>query len=320
MVKVHYHEDIAKSYKDLLLAKLPVEISLTFGEKIPAFPDFEILISGVPTKADIESSVKLHTLIIPWAGLPQRTGKLLKDYPHIKVHNIHHNAETTAEMAITLMLTAAKRIIPIDRDFRKGDWSRRYNPEPVLILKDKTALVLGLGAIGSHIAKLCAGFGMRVLSIRRTNPDEKNKIYTPDRLHELLSEADIVFTALPHTEMTNNFISKKELAMLPDDAIVVNIARGAVIDEEAFYEELSSGRIRAGIDVWYEYPKDKTEFRNCFPSRYPFHTLDNVVLTPHLAGHSDVVERQRMEHLAKLLKAINEGDKPLNPIDLERGY
>ena len=101
---------------------------------------------------------------------------------------------------------------------------------------------------------------------------------------------------------------------------LVNIARGKVVDESALYNELKSGRLRAGIDVWYKYPMTEEKRTDTPVSDFPFHELDNVVMTPHLAGHSDKIEDLRIDALAKLINQAVNGEDIDNRVDLELGY
>jgi phosphoglycerate dehydrogenase-like enzyme len=248
---------------------------------------------------------------------------LLLECPELAVHNLHHNAVPTAEMALTLMLTAVKSIVLIDRALRNSDWTPRYSPSNASILRDKTALVLGFGAIGREIATMCTGLGMRVTALRRREVCERESaidIRSIDKLREQLPSARVLFVSMPFTPETEGIIGRDELSLLPDGAVLVNIARGPLVDEAALYAELQSGRLRAGLDVWYNYPKEETDRTKTSPANYPFHELDNVVMTPHLAGHSEDTERLRVEAMAELLNLAVAGEALPNVVDPRRGY
>lgn len=320
---VHILDPDADELVGLMEPLLTEDIAVTSGAIADNSSGYDILISGVPAEADISHSDRLHTLIIPWSGLPTSTRKLILQYPHIAVHNIHHNAPVVAEMAFALMLAAMKKIVPLDRDLRKDNWSGRYAPPQSRLLAGKTVLILGYGAIGRLIAKQIAGFDARIMGIRRTkghSVDEDVEVHGPDDLRQLLPQADVLFVTLPHTEDSRGLIGAGELALLPDAAVIVNVARGPVIDEEALYEALRTGRISAGLDVWYCYPDSDESRANTAPSEFPFGRLDNVVMTPHLAGHALETERLRAEALAMLLNAAARGETLPNRVDLERGY
>jgi phosphoglycerate dehydrogenase-like enzyme len=306
-----------------LRAHLDADVHLTFGPDLPVPADYHILVAGRPQREHLTASPNLYALIIPWAGLPEVTRELMRDFPHIAVHNLHHNAAPVAEMAVALMLAAAKLVVPLDQALRAYDWTPRYHhPHPTILLEGKTALILGYGAIGQRVAHLCRALGMKVMAIRRhvsaLSPD---KIYPPDALHSLLPKANVLIICLPHTPETTGLIGERELALLPPGAVLVNVGRGPIVDEAALYHALREGTLHsAGLDVWYNYPADEAARSHTQPSAYPFHELDNVVMSPHRGGGSNETERLRMRHLAALLNAAARGEEMPNRVDLQVGY
>jgi phosphoglycerate dehydrogenase-like enzyme len=303
---------------------LSADVDLTTGTDGEAPPTAtRILVKGVPTKADLAACPHLDTVVIPWAGFPRASRELLIDHPQIAVHNLHHNADTVAEMAIGLMFACAKRLPFFDRRLRRGDWRPRYAESQVTLLKGKRALVLGYGAIGQKIAVLCKALGMSVIGIRRSGTtalDPSICVRDADQWSSLLPETDVLFVSLPWTPETDGLIGARELGQLPQGAIVVNIGRGIILDELALYQALRDQRITAGLDVWYHYPRSEADRMHTWPSKYPFAGLDNVVLTPHLAGHHETIEQSRAVALALLLNAAAHGEPLPNRVDVERGY
>ena len=146
MLNVHMLEDFDDSSMAALKAQLDSRIRLTTGSDVS--PDTEILVAGRPTRKQLTVCPELRALIVPWAGVPEGTRELLYDFPQLALHNLHHNAAATAEMALALLLSAAKFIVPIDRQLRANDWSPRYAPSPSIGLHDRTALIIGYGQIG----------------------------------------------------------------------------------------------------------------------------------------------------------------------------
>ena len=307
-----------------LQAKLHPEVEITHGADIPAPGDCRILVAGRPSREQLRACAELVALIIPWAGLPEVTRDLMRDFPQVAVHNLHHNAIAVAELALALLLAAAKVIIPADRALRAHDWRLRYRREPSLLLSGKTALVLGYGAVGRQVARLCRGLGMKVIATRQNSgmgKDSFAEIHPPAALRSLLPRADLLFVCLPHTPETDKLIGAEELAALPPRAILVNVGRGPIVDEAALFHALEDGTLfAAGLDVWYNYPSDEAARASTPPSAYPFHELANVVMSPHRAGHSDETEFLRMTHLADLLNAAAEGRPMPNRVDLAAGY
>ncbi len=294
------------------------------GPKLHDPAAFEVLVAGRPTREQITASPRLRTLIVPFAGVPDATRDLLAEFPDVAVHNLHHNAAPTAETAVALLLAAAKSLIPADRALRAHDWSPRYEMGRSVELSGKTALVVGLGAIGRHVARALRGLGMRVIATRRTGPGDDpdvDELHPADALESLLPNASAVVVCVPATPHTTGLLGAEQLALLPKHAVLVNVSRGPVVDERALYETLASKSLfAAGLDVWYAYPKDEAARTSTAPSEFPFHELDNVVLSPHRAAHVKGTEEARMRHLAELLLAYAQGEALPNPVDLALGY
>jgi phosphoglycerate dehydrogenase-like enzyme len=313
---------------DELVQMVDPSVRITTGHKPPPDPDYSILVAGVPDRPLVEASSALAALVIPWSGIPNRTRALMSEFPHVAVHNLHHNAGQVAEMAIALLLAAAKRIVPMDRDLRRGDWSARYERSPVVMLEARTAVILGYGAIGRRVARLCRGLGMAVKCVRR-GPVSADESAGPDSVHSrsdlrgLLPQADALIVTLPLTDDTEGLIGASELELLPERAILVNVGRGPVVQEEALYRALSDGALgAAGLDVWYSYPTDESSRRATHPSAFPFGELDSVVMSPHRAGAPNTKETEsfRMRALAELLNAAARGEELPNRVDLRAGY
>jgi phosphoglycerate dehydrogenase-like enzyme len=311
----------------LLRSQLHADIDLTAGPNPPDPADYQILVAGRPQREHIRASPNLQALVIPWAGLPEPTRRLMLDFPRIAVHNLHHNALPVAEHAIALLLAAMKLIVPMDRSLRNHDWSPRYQRKPSLLVSGKGVLILGFGAIGRHVAALCRGLGMKVTAIQRhaepppSRTPEEIKTATPEELHRLLPDAQALFVCLPHTSETSGIVGAEELSLLPVGAVLVNIARGPIVDQAALYRALSEGKLfAAGLDVWYHYPANEETRERTPPADLPFHELDNVVMSPHRAGHTEETERLRMEHLAELLNAAAREEPMPNQVDLQAGY
>ncbi len=308
-----------------LEAHLHPSIQLSVGSEIPSDPNIEILVADRPNRELLASCPGLRTLIIPYAGVPKETCDLMKEFPHISVHNLHYNAAATSEMALALLLAATKFLLPIDRAFRNHDWTPRYEPNPAFLLENKSVLVLGYGAIGQRVARACLGLGMRVKAVRRnfyvseSNPDVE--VHPSHELHQLLPKTEVLIICLPHTSETEDLIDKHALDLLADRAILVNVARGPIVSELALFQALKDGRLyAAGLDVWYNYPEDESARSRTAPSQFPFHELDNVVMSPHRAGGAIDLEFTRMEKLAELLNAAARGEPMADRVDINLGY
>lgn len=192
--------------------------------------------------------------------------------------------DSTADMALALMLSCTRRIPEVDRFVRSGQWRGAWSPNMLLgrDLSRSTVGIIGLGPIGLAVAKRVLGFGARVVAWNRT-PKEVTGIEMVD-LDTLFARSDLVSVHAAMTADTHHLVSAKRLAKLKDGAIVINTARGGLIDESALIRELVSGRLSAGLDVFDQEP---------LPVDSPLLSLENVVLVPHL-GSATAATRQAM--------------------------
>jgi len=180
------------------------------------------------------------------------------------------SASSVAEHALTLMLAVARRIPAQDAAVRNGGWPRGQGVE----LRGKTLGIVGLGAIGRRFAELGRGIGMRVIAWT-LHPKPAPNLELVE-FEQLLRESDVVSIHLRLTDQTRSMIGKHQISLMKPAAILVNTARGAIVDEIALVDALSMGQIAgAGLDVFSAEP---------LPASHALTKLDNVVLTPHCAG------------------------------------
>lgn len=305
--------------------RLAPETIFTEGTEIQNANQVEVLVGGFVSAEQIGACPKLRAVIVPFAGVPAETQALLRERPNIDLHNLHYNVVPTAEMALALLLAAAKAIVPLDRDLRANDWSSRFEPETGTRLDGKNAVILGYGQIGKRIARGCHGLGMKTIGVRRSvahvQMEEGVPVYPVTALDSLLPKADALILVLPGTPETEGMIGASQIALLPTDAIIVNVGRGPTIDEEALYNALRDKRIRAaGIDVWWKYPERGGDAKNSPPSNYPFNELPNVVMSPHRGGWLLAAEEDRFDALEVLIRAAARGEAIPNKVDKVLGY
>ena len=308
-----------------LRKQLAPDAELVLGPDLPDPATYHVLVAGRPQREHLTASPRLHTLVIPWSGMPQETRDLMLDFPDVAVHNLHHNAAPVAELTLALLLAAAKFIVPLDRALRRHDWTYRYEPPPTALLQGKTALILGYGTIGRRVARACRALGMAVLATRHSAEaryeEQGVAVHPAAALPDLLPRADALVITLPLTPETEGLLGEAELASLPEGAVLVNVGRGAIVEQKALYEALRARRLRAaGLDVWYNYPPDAESRADTPPADYPFHELDNVVMSPHRGGSTDETGHLRMAHLAQLLNTLAQGEEPPNRVDVAAGY
>jgi len=235
----------------------------------------------------------------------------------IPVTFCRHTGEevSVAEHTMALILAAARRIVEADAHVRAGRWMERVNLAGVE-LRGKVLGVIGLGAVGREVARIAGrGFGMRVWAYDPYAPDEVFEELGVRRvtLDELLEGSDVVTIHVPLTEETRRLLDGGRLGRLKRGAILVNTARGAVVDEEALFRLLNEGRIAyAGLDVFSREPLENS----------PLTRLSNVVLTPHIAAFTrEALWRMDMA-IADDLIGFFRGKRPghlANPEVFERG-
>jgi glyoxylate reductase len=200
--------------------------------------------------------------------------------------------EATADLAFALILAVRRQVVKGDRFVRTGRWSGSWSEGGLAEeLTGSTLGILGLGRIGSAVARRARAFDMRVLYTRRS-PDEESR-----PLDALLAEADVVSLHVPLTEETNGLIDARRLGLMRDGACLVNTARGAIVDEDALVRELVSGRLRAGLDVFAHEPSVPRELLD----------LPNVVLTPHIGSGTRATREAMTRVLVDNLLAARDG-------------
>jgi len=220
--------------------------------------------------------------------------------------------ETTADLAFTLLLATARRAIEADRYVREGRWDRwQFGLLHGLDVHHKTLGLVGFGGIGQPMARRGLGFSMRILYYARhrvTEGVERELHAEYTDLERLLRESDYVSLHVPLTSETRHIIDSKAFSLMKSTAILVNTARGPVVDEEALLQALSGGKIAgAGLDVFDGEPKVNPNFAS----------LDNVVLAPHI-GSATGETRLRMATLAvRNLIEMLEDKRPANVVNPE---
>ena len=181
---------------------------------------------------------------------------------------------STAELAVALTLASGRHLDSFARNQGAGTW----HPVFGRALADQRVLIVGYGHIGPAIERRLQGFEVasvtRVARRRRSGPPE---VHPMEDLHRLLPQADVVILIAPHTAETERMISARELALLPDGALLVNVARGKLVDTDALLAELSTGRIRAALDVTDPEP---------LPAGHPLWRQPGVLISPHVGGFS----------------------------------
>ncbi len=216
------------------------------------------------------------------------------------------NAQSVAEMTLGLILAAARSIPYMDSEIRAGRWSRLQNG---LELKGRTVGLVGYGQIGRLVASFCNVLGMHVLAYDPyANANQlQNDVQLLTDLDTMLGRSDILSLHIPLTADTHALIGAHQLALLPDGAILVNTARGEVIDESALIAALVSGKLAAaGLDTMAEEP---------IPASSPLRSMKNVVLTPHVGGStSAALSAMSVAAANNILAYLKNGAVPIDKV------
>jgi phosphoglycerate dehydrogenase-like enzyme len=259
----------------------------------------------------------------PLLRLVHATGAGVEHYrrdlfpPGVVLCNAYEHGPGIAEHVVAMLLMLRRDIPTFDRDLRAGRWNRhRSGPEGFYAeLRGSTMAILGFGAIGRALVPIASALGMSVQVIRSRRPEgapPEGVAFAggPEDLDRVLDASDVLVVAVPLDEITRGMIGRRELALLGPEGILINVARGPVVDEDALYEALVDGTIAgAGIDVWYRYPQGDEE---CMPADRPFHELANVVMTPHTSGWTQQTARGRWAFIGGNLARLARGETPLN--------
>lgn len=235
--------------------------------------------------------------------------------------NVYEHEIPVSEYVLMVVLM---HLIEVERhlaSFRRGRWegNGRIGGVPHSEAYGRTLGLIGYGHIGQAVAARAKAFGMRVIAVRKnsasppsgTAPDE---LFGPDGLPAVLAQSDFVVLACPLTDSTRGLIGPRELEQMRGSAMLINVARAELVEEEALYAALKDRRIAAAaLDVWYQYPSTNDQFLH--GSTFPFHELPNVVVTPHLSAWTGAMLARRGRAMAANLNRLAAG-KPLERVIL----
>ncbi|MCG3226561.1 MAG: hypothetical protein H7645_06560 [Candidatus Heimdallarchaeota archaeon] len=289
----------------------------------------EIIMGWRPTKELLETAGNLRLFINPGAGV-QHLIPLFKDVTKnrkITLVNGHGNAYFTAQHTVTLLLSLTNNVILHHNWMKEGEWRRGDDYAASTPLRDRIIGFLGYGAVNQKVHRFLSGFILDFAVLRNNWHKQKTSFpttitkYTFDQLHDFLKAIDVLIVAVPLTSRTEGMIGKTELELLGSDALVINIGRGQVIDEESLYSALKNKIISgAAIDVWYNYQPEPDKDGKKYPTQYPFHELENVVLSPH-RGASPMNDLKRWDEQIENISRFTRGeDKFLNMVNLDEEY
>ncbi len=261
--------------------------------------------------ADMPPAPKLRLLQLPGAGYDDIDFDAVP--PQCAVCNTFEHEIGIAEYVLWAMLEWVTGFSRMNAEFRADGWRGGLFSEHSLHgeLAGKTVGIVGYGHIGAEVARRVRAFDVRVIAVTRSplkRDENVDRIAGLDGLDALLGESDFVVVACPLTDATHGLIDAVRLARMKQTGVLINISRGAVVDEDALYEACRERTIGgAVIDVWYNYPPADI-IESVFPSRHPFHTLDNVYMTPHASAWTENLLGRRWAVITANLDRLARGE------------
>ncbi len=283
------------------------------NEAVIAAKDAEAVFGDTPRFA--ADAPELKWICSPSAGVNHFTKSEAFMKSGVMLSNSSGAYGTTISEHILMVILAMQRRLPeYQAKIRDKEWFRGYQ---IRSIKGSRILIMGTGDIGSSAASRLRAFGPeRIVGMNTTGADESglyDEMITPSGLNDVLPETDIVVMSLPLTAKTHHIMDKEKLALLPDGALIVNVGRGATIDQEALVAELQAGRLRAALDVFEKEPiPEDSELWDC----------PNLLITPHISGDMllPYTVEKIVEQFLEGFRRYAAGEKPLRAVELEKGY
>ncbi len=322
-VRKHLAEELEGANVNLMF---PEDISDEALMKLA--PSAHIMVGWKPTKEILLAGKRLKMFMVPWAGV-QNTIEVLREANEVRkipMVNSHDNAYPTAQHGVALLLALMNKVVHHHIWTTEGKWRQEEEGGVVsTTLRGRNIGLLGYGHVNRQIHKFLSCFDVSFSVLKRSWNEEETPTeitrYTPEDLHGFLETVDILIIAVPETPETNGLIRERELGLLGREGLLVNIARGKVVEQEALYDALKNNTIAgAAIDVWYDYRPEEDEQGRKYPYALPFHELDNIVLSPHRsASPYDSLDKWKTN--IENLRRVAEGRTDfISLVDLERGY
>lgn len=286
-------------------------------EIVARLPTADVLVASRVTAPMATAATRLRLVHCTGAGVDRIAMDAL--VPGVTVCNTFHHGQSIAEHVVLVALMLCRRVLRADRLMRQGIWeSAGVDPDVVLggTLAGRTVGVVGLGEIGTQVVRALTALGMRARAVRR-NPNaprpadlKLDRVDGEDQLEDLLAGSDVVVLTVPLSPATTGLIGAPQLAAMRPDALLINVARGPLVDEDALWDALAGARLGgAALDVWWSHPRDGARGYT-----RPFHTLDNVVLTPHYAGHTRETFSARAKEITANIHRLSTGEPLTNVV------
>jgi phosphoglycerate dehydrogenase-like enzyme len=255
-------------------------------ERISLIKEADGVVLGRLRPGDLEAAEKLKIIFVPWAGVNHLPWKLIRERK-IQVAHTHGNARAVAEKAFQLCLALLGHVVPYHNDLQKGKWhgfAAGQFEDRWQTLQHRSCAILGFGSIGKNLLTYLVPFQGPFHALKKHTPSAlpPGLSSCSDNIDEVIEKSNMLFLTMPLTPETKKIISQDRLKRM-QGKYLINVSRGELIDEKALYDALTEGTLAgAAMDVWFQYPRQRNEIQ--LPSRYPFHELENVVMSPHVGG------------------------------------
>ena len=283
--------NVPSKFKRLSPATNPAETS-DLSEVTFYVPTY---LGGRPALELTKKMPDLKVLQVPNAGYDDAMEFLRPGITLCNGRGIHD--DSTAELAVGLTIASLRGFATFVRDQDKGEWvNKNYDS-----INDRKIGIVGFGSIGSTIARMLSGFSVEIVAFTQSGRD--NTIAITD-LDKHLPSLDVVILILPLTKESKHLFDARRLALMKDGALLVNVARGPIVDTDALVKELNSGRITAGLDVTDPEP---------LPKGHPLWSAKGVLISPHVGGNSSAFEKRARRLIESQLNLLAQG-KPLNNV------
>ncbi len=252
---------------------------------------------------------EVETALVQWQSIGYNGVQkhLPEGVPFANAATVHETS--TAELAVGLAIAGQRGLAEFARENERRVWDLRTFPS----LADRRVLLIGYGGVGKAIEARLAGFEVSVTRIARSSRIERDSagaevpVLGFERLHDALAEAEVVILAVPLTEQTRGLIDAAALAAMPDGALLVNVARGPVVDTDALVAELRAGRLRAALDVTDPEP---------LPADHPLWDCPGLLITPHAGGDSSAMLPRMAALIHRQIEHLRAGETPENLVAL----
>ncbi len=272
---------------------------------------------GDITPAQVRAGKKLRWVQTMSAGvervLHRSGGNDLRDSPITLTNNQIVQGPEIADHAMAMLLTLSRGIHEFLADKQREDWKPR--PYSGIELNGRTAIVIGVGGIGTQIAFRAWAHGMTVIGV---DPEDIPympviaKVVKPDQLDSVLPQADVVFVSAPHTALSNKLLGPRQFGAMKKGAYFIAVSRGPLYDIDALVAALQSRQLAgAGVDVTDPEP---------LPKGHPLWKCDNAIITPHIAGRSDKDRARMIDTIKQNIRRFVEGKPLINVVDKQKGY